>query len=202
MKQKEDSTLHQNIKSSQEGFLKIYNLYWESLFKYVIRIVNDEDDAADIVQESFIVLWEMREDLTKVTSLKAYLFVIGRNKAFHFLKKNLRSETFRNQFIEEYGKIVHQFEQDIDRNYLENLIYSEVSKLPEKMRIIFLLSRKEYLSYKEIAEQLNISELTVKKQISNAIKQLRRKIDYSYVPVVFLLQNLTEFVEEIKSTID
>src|SRR5690606_17291029 len=77
--------------------------------------------------------------------------------------------------------------QDIDARALSSLIDAEIEKLPEKMRQVFVLSRKENLSYKEIAERLKISDQTVKKQISNSLKYLRLKIDDEYIPSLLLL---------------
>lgn len=186
-KEKDRIRLKQLMVADESAFSEIYREYWESLFKYVIRILPDEDDVADIVQETFITFWELRGNLEQVKSIKAYLFIMARNLAFRRFRHHLRQFEMENRLIAFYGKVDEGMEQDIDARALSSLIDAEIEKLPEKMRQVFVLSRKENLSYKEIAERLQISDQTVKKQISNSLKYLRLKIDDEYIPYLMLL---------------
>lgn len=179
--------LHQLMAGDEHAFSDLYNQYWESLFKYVIRILPDPDEVADVLQETFVSFWELRDNLGKVKSIKAYLFVMARNFAFKRFRENLKKEEVVDRLLDFYGTAFENAEEAFGAKELNNLLDAEIDKLPERMREVFLLSRKEHLSYKEIAERLQISDLTVKKQINNALKNLRLKIDEDYIPYLILL---------------
>lgn len=188
MGKNQDQYLKTHLASDSEvAFSTFYNLYWDSLFKYVHRILSDEDETADVVQESFVAFWERRHKLEDIDSLKAYLFVIARNKAFKQLKIKLSNLDFKEKFVAFYVDANDLTVQQMEAKDLSSIIDIEVAKMPAKMKEIFLLSRKENLSYKEIAEKLNISDLTVKKQINNALKIIRKALDQKYNHLTFLL---------------
>lgn len=179
------------IRQLQEGnesaFTAIYEQYWATLFKYVIRILPEENEVADVVQETFVTFWELRNRLAKVRSIKAYLFIMARNLAFRRFRENLRQETAGEHLVEFYANTEVSMELTIELKDLADLIDAEIGRLPEKMREVFVLSRKEHLSYQEIAERLEISDETVKKQISRALKYLRVRMDKSYIPYLTIL---------------
>jgi len=170
-------------------FSQVYETYWEDLFKYVMRILNDLDETADIVQESFISFWEIKAQIPRIRSIKAYLFILARNKAFKRLKDNLKNQHLVEKMSSFYASSDASSPELIELKELSDWIDTEIDKLPVKMREVFILSRKQYLSYQEIAQLLNISDQTVKKQIYNSLKFLRHHIDPAYLPylTVFLI---------------
>jgi len=172
---------------SEAAFSAVFDTYWERLFRYVIRILPDEQDVADIVQETFIAFWEAKRGSGSVKSVKAYLFVIARNLAFQRLREQLKQIDVENRLVNYYGKADDSTLVALHTKELSDLIDAEVEKLPERMREVFTLSRKEHLSYKEIAEKLQISDQTVKKQISKALKFLRLRIDDEYISYLLVL---------------
>jgi len=188
----QDRLKEQLAAGDELAFSDFYNRYWEPLFKYVMRILASEDETADVVQEAFITFWRQRNKLADITSLKAYLFVIARNLAFKQLQKSLRKQDVLEKFLAFYGEADDYTEQQVNANDLSLVIDQEIARLPEKMRQIFIMSRKENLSYNEIAERLEISDLTVKKQVSNALKYLRLRMvdDLPYLIVFFLIGSL------------
>lgn len=171
----------------EQAFAALYNEYWEALFRFVKRILSDQEEVADVLQETFVTFWELRNNLHRVRSIKAYLFIMARNFAFRRLREHLKRTEVVDRLVVFYGEPLNSSEENLDVKELANLIDAEIDKLPERMREVFLLSRKEHLSYKEIAEKLQISDLTVKKQINNALKSLRLKIDEAYIPYLVLL---------------
>ena len=170
----------------QKAFNKLYDFYWEHLFIYVARIVGNDTDAEDIVQEVFVTLWKIREKLDHVNSLKAYLIIIARNRALKHMLDCRNKQSYMDSFAGFLECHENTTEQAISSNELSSLIDAEISLLPSKMQEIFILSRKESLSHKEIARQLDISHLTVKKQISNSIKYLKLKLGNEYLSGIIL----------------
>ena len=174
----------------KSAFELLYTRYWEQLFCYAAKAIGNKTDALDIVQETFIAVWEQRHQVTALQSLKAYLFAITRYKAIRYIRKHAH----RTDYLDSLTDFLQRHEQSPEELYiaheLQTLVDAEIQQLPKKMQAVFMLSRQENLSHKEIAEKLAISDKTVKKQISNSLKVLRLKIIGNHLPLfVFLLAN-------------
>lgn len=157
-------------------FADLYENHWESLFRLAVRIIGDEDDAADIVQETFVNFWKLHNRLDQIQSLKDYLFIMTRNLSIRHVKKLLKQKKKMDFYLDRITAEDRSTEQVIDTRSLAVRIDNEVAKLPKKMQKVFVLSRNGGLSHKEIGEELSISEKTVKKQISNSLKILNIKL--------------------------
>jgi RNA polymerase sigma-70 factor (ECF subfamily) len=140
------------------------------------RMLQDSEASRDVVQDVFIALWKSRNTLDSKTQIAAFLYTVTRNNV---LNKILREKT-RTKFLEFFETFDAQQQAGSDdlirTKQLQAQIELEINALPPKMREIFIMSRNQSLSYREISEQLDITEHTVKKQISNAIKLLRIKL--------------------------
>ena len=158
------------------AFTAIHNRYYGILYRHAYSRIQKRDDVKDILQEIFIYLWNNRENLAFNSSLSAYLCTAVRNKILNILKhekvKSGYVESF-NAFLGDSGPMPDEV---IRTKQLVALVEREVNALPPQMRLIFQMSRNEHLSHCEIAEELDISPLTVKKQISNSLKILRLKL--------------------------
>jgi RNA polymerase sigma-70 factor (ECF subfamily) len=172
----DDQLLKLLQEDNRGAFDLIYKRYWEPLFIYVAKVVKDNDEAKDIVQEVFVSLWFRRMHLNDINSLRAYLFTAARYKGLTYIKDNISKnkylESLKLFFDLECDSIVKQ----VEANELSLFVDSEIAKLPQKMRDVFILSRKEHLSHKLISEKLMISDKTVKKQINNVLKHFRLKL--------------------------
>jgi RNA polymerase sigma-70 factor (ECF subfamily) len=164
------------------AFTEIYDRYNGLLYIYACKIVKDEDVAEDLVQELFIYLWNKRQAINFKSSIASYLYSAVRYKFFDLLDK----QKVQTDYVQAFQLFLDQGEYVTDNYILEKelsaTIEKEIANLPAKMREVFLLSRKEHLSNKEIAERLHISEKTVKNQVSTALKTLKLKLGL----VVFL----------------
>lgn len=172
---------------SQSAFTEIYDRYSGLLYVFACKTVKDEDLAEDLVQEVFIYLWDKRHTISFKSSLSSYLYSALRYKFFDLIDK----QKVRADYIQAFQLFIDKGEYQTDNYIIEKeltaIIDSEINNLPAKMREIFLLSRKENLGNKEIAERLDISEKTVKNQLSLALKTLRVKL--GLLAFIFLLLN-------------
>lgn len=168
-------------------FSKLYNLYWEMLYGYVIRVLQDKEDTMDVVQETFISVWQQRKTLADVGSVKSYLFSIARYKALRHIRLNIQKRDHLPSLLQFFNNYQESPETLLVSEELQQIIDAKVASLPPKMREVFILSREENLSYKEIAERLNISDKTVKKQISNSLKILRLETKDGCASLLWLL---------------
>lgn len=145
----------------------------------------------DIVQESFVKLWNGRNDTTIETSVKAYLYQAVKNACLNSIKHIGVKESYKkyNQAEIEYAE---QTESDnITAGELEERIRRNIESLPTERRKIFMLSRYENLKYKEIADTLGISVKTVENQMGKALAHLRKELA-EYLPT-FIAAILTWF---------
>lgn len=172
---------------NKTALTELYNRYWEPIFLYVIRVLKDVDEASDVVQETFIALWQKQGELSEVQSLKAYLFGIARYKALRCITLHESEERYRTSLLHFFNDYQDSPEVSLIASEMETFLETHIQGLPERMREVFLLSRREQLSYAEIAQRLNISDKTVKKQISNALKYLRSVLDEKHMWTTILL---------------
>ena len=157
------------------AFEEIYERFNGLLYIYACKMVSDREDARDIVQEIFVYLWS-NPNIQIKSQLSNYLYTAIRYKVFDWLDKN-KSHSNYLQSLEDFSlKGDYVTDDYIREKEFASLIEKEVSLLPPKMRLIFELSRQQHLSQKQIAEILHLSDKTVKKQMSNALKVLRLKL--------------------------
>ncbi|HEY9560441.1 MAG TPA: RNA polymerase sigma-70 factor [Anseongella sp.] len=159
------------------AFTEIYDRYWGILYLHAWKMLRDETVAKDVVQEIFISLWIKSEVLKVTDSLNAYLFKAVRNKVLNLIRNNKVRTDYTGLFSLYIEKHRNTTLEHLHEKELLEAIEEGIRSLPEKMRQVFELSRKEYLSHRQIAKQLNISEKTVKRQVSNALQILRTQIN-------------------------
>lgn len=171
-----DQELLALLKTKDElAYKEIYERFWSILYRHARRMLTDEEEAEDVVQEVFLTLWNKANNIELRTSLPNYLYTVARNKIFdHFdhTKVKARYMASLEKFIEQGN---YETDYLIREKQLFLLIQQEIECLPEKMREIFKLSRNSNLSYQEIAERLSVTENVVRNQISRALKILRTK---------------------------
>jgi len=159
------------------AFTEIYRRHWHLLYLHTRKLLGDKDEAKDLVQDVFYTLWTKVKELDVRTNLKGYLYVTARNRVLNVIRDK-KGSTFIELIAEEISAMDHSTVQEIDERELAALIDAEIELLPPKMKLVFELSRKEFLTHKEIAERLDMNEEAVKKQISRSIKTLRLKLGH------------------------
>ena len=172
----------------RKAFSEFYDALWERVFKYVLAILHEPDDAVDVVQDTFVSLWQQRNQLGEIASIEHFVFSIAKYKALRYIRRNIRTRNYLASLSGFQPDDTSGIDDRIDAAQMLQIVDAEVAALPEKMRAVFLLSRTENLSHKEIANRLQISEKTVKKQINNVLRVLRKKLGNSLLlAVLFLL---------------
>jgi len=168
------------------AFTEIYNRNWSGLLHYVSKIVSDSSDAEDIVQEVFISFWKRHETI-EWRSFSAWLYGAARKQALFYLRTSNNREKYLSSFSLFLTEVSDSLNEQLDAKELVAFIDRELEKLPPKMREVFVLSRKDQLSHKEIAQRLDISDKTVKKQIGNVLKHFRGKMDDEAIGIIAVL---------------
>ncbi|GEP98029.1 RNA polymerase sigma-70 factor [Chitinophaga cymbidii] len=168
-----DDALVEMIRQDDAGaFEAVYNKYAAQLFHAAHAILKDREACEDIIQELFTDLWSKRHRLL-IHNLKAYLFAATRNNVL----MTIRSGKVKVN-ISELEQLVEQSTaaDAVTEKELLQCIDRNVAQLPQKCRTIFILSREQKLSHKEIASYLNISSKTVENQMTIALKRLRSSL--------------------------
>lgn len=186
----QDYTDHELLSLLKEddylAYTEIYNRYSGLLYIHAYKRLGDREEARDIVQELFTVLWMNRSDFELRTHLAGYLYKSVRNRALRVIShKQIESTYFESlqQSVLEGNSVTDHLVREKE---LATLIEKEIDALPVKMRHVFKLSRTLHLSHREIAERLDLSEATVKKHVNNALKVLRIKFSHFLSLLVFL----------------
>lgn len=173
-----DIELIQLLQVSDHGaYTEIYNRYFPLLFVHAVKKIRDEDQAKDILHELFTKLWIRRETKLTDENFAGYLYTLLRNRILDFLGHQ-HVETKYIIHIKNTSSLNSSARTDalVREKEMNAYINKEIDALPKKMREIFILSRKEELSYKEIAEKLNTSENNVSKQVNNGLRILKGKL--------------------------
>ncbi|MBY0424675.1 MAG: RNA polymerase sigma-70 factor [Cytophagales bacterium] len=170
--------------ASPKDFESFFRLYYKPLCLTIARITNDKAAAEDLVQESFIKLWSGRDHLEIKISLKSYLYRMAINAAFEHINRSQRFESLSEATPEPKHDAVNE---TIHSQDAQDLISKAIERLPPACKTVFVMHRYEDMSYKEIAETLQIAEKTVENQMGKALKLLREYLKDSLL--IFILIN-------------
>lgn len=163
----------------------LFRKYYSYLCKVVFKIIPDTNLVEDLVQEVFFEVWKKKGQIKINTSMKAYLRRSAVNRSLNYIRD--QKIKFENEdklpFLDSREATIAQ---KIEAEDLKVLIDEFIDELPERCRIVFVLSRFEDMSYREIAQELDISVKTVENQVSKALKYLRKALG-PYVQFFWLL---------------
>lgn len=171
-------------RKDKDAFTEIYERYWDSLLLHARKMLKDDDEIFDVLQQVFTALWMREAELNINTSLASYLYASVRNLILNKIVRSKIHQSYLSSFANFVDGRLSDADFGIREKQLSEKIELEIEKLPAKMREIFLLSRKQNLGYKEISRKLNITDHTVKKQINNALKILKMKLKNFYILMI------------------
>jgi RNA polymerase sigma-70 factor (ECF subfamily) len=171
-----DPELIDKIKEGDVGsFEVIFRTYYKKLYEFSFFFVLNEQVAEDIVQDVFFYIWEHRENMNPDLNLKSYLFSAAKNRSLNY-KRHQRVAKSSHQELVYILDSVDMPDELLQCKDFEEAIGKAIESLPEKRRVIFYLHRFEKLTYKEIADTLEISVRTVQTQIKRSLKHLEEQL--------------------------
>lgn len=164
------------------AFRVFYDLYYRSVFRFAYYYLKNREACREVVSNVFVAVWKSRVSLRQIVNVEAYLYVVARNEANRYLKRNqsrprsLSLDDVPAVVLDRRGDASLQGGEASDSRLIdsevEELLNRLVGDLPERCRMVFLLSRSEGLSVREIASMLSISESTVRVQIKTAVDRI------------------------------
>jgi RNA polymerase sigma-70 factor (family 1) len=168
------------LERDELAYKEVYDRYFGIIYAFSRKILQDDDQAEDITQDIFLALFEKMGSV-QITTLRAYLYQSVRYALIDHSRKQRSRLNYMEGLGDYYAKGVWTTDDAIIENELQNQIEKQIDQLPAKMRTIFELSRKSYLSNKEIAAKIGISEGTVRLQIHHAISRLRSRLTIFFI---------------------
>jgi RNA polymerase sigma-70 factor (ECF subfamily) len=160
------------------------------MFEIAYRIVKNQDNAEDIVQDVFIHIWNKREELNITSTIEGYLVKSTVNKSISYLEKNKKNIHIELNDLVEFETHSKNKSSNYDDEILKNLIEASLDNLPPKCKAIFVLSRFEKMKNKDIAAHLEVSIKTVENQMTIALSKLNSELKpklLNYFPDLFLI---------------
>lgn len=182
----EDHELVLLLKSGDRGaYTEIYERYKRRLYFFAFKRLGNREEVKDLIHEIFISLWINHEEINLRHSLTTYLHVAVKNKILDILAHKKVTARYIDSF-----NLYKESQQDfadyaVRHKELDAIIEKEVDALPCKMRQVFNLSRKSFYTRKQIAEELGLSEQTVKSHIHHALRILKVRLG-SMLLLIFL----------------
>ena len=171
--------INQQLSTWDENvFHQLYNNYYKALVNYAMQMLGTQDSAEDVVQNAFMQLWQQGRQSRGDNHIRAFLYNITRNAAID----RLRHDKIVQDYQESYEINANGEEDSIFTEEVFRQLFEEIDRLPSRQREIFLLLMKGQKN-REIAENLNIAEETVKKLRFRGMKTLRQRMN----PKVYLM---------------
>jgi len=172
------------LKDDEDAFRSLFFEFFSSLCVFAHRYVDDWNTCEDLVQDTFFKIWKNRKSIEINTSSRNFLITSVRNSCIDHLRKQDSARVWQEK--EAKDKTGYTSDDLYSHIELEQMLTSALSKLPENIREVFELNRFDGKTYKEIAEEKNISVKTVEAHMTKALKVLRIELK-DYLPLIILL---------------
>ena len=186
--QDEFALMQQFRAGSEEAFTTVYRHLYRRVFWFARKFLTDIEDARDLTAEAFIQVWQQNQNFKDLNSVEAFLHVTVRNKCFNLLKHQQMKAGRREELLRQLqDRQQGDFFEELLQLQLIGRIYTEVNKLPPRMKEIFLLSYRDGMKPAEIATLLEIKPQTVINQRITAVKLLQLALGKDFMLSAMLL---------------
>lgn len=183
---KSDSYIWDQIKTGEKkAFEVLFKIVYPQLCLFSKQFTRNMDDAREVVQELFIYLWENKEKIRDIASVKPYVYSALK---FNSIRK-YNDASIRGIEINDISEneLSFDFHDQVEYAELQYAIFQTIEQLPPQCRKVFELSRFEKMTYKQIAEKLGISIKTVEAQISKALRNLQKTLDKYLITIILFI---------------
>lgn len=157
-------------------FEGVFKEYYNPLVNFINKYLNNIESSREIIQMTFVKIWNNRENIEVRTSIKAYLYQIAKNSMIDYIRSNKNNASNIELNIKQLEEYAEDEATDLDPYIVRQAIEKALSPLKPKSKEIFIMNKFEGLNYEEIAEYLNISKRSVEDNISKVIKHLKEEL--------------------------
>ncbi|MCS4228844.1 MULTISPECIES: RNA polymerase sigma factor [Sphingobacterium] len=159
----------------QTAFRQIYTLYSGRIYLNIRKMVKSEQDAAELLQEVFIKVWDKRELIDPEQSFRSYLFQIAKYTVYNFIRKNNLEKQIQAYLSQHNTQLYSHVEEQLDEKQDEQWLSQTIEQLPPQRRLIYKLCKIEGKSYAEVSTLLRISTSTINDHIVKATKYIKER---------------------------
>ena len=167
-------------------FSDLFRTYEYPLYTLALRLSKDDAVAKDIIQEVFLALWTMRRKLPEIDNIEAYLFRMTRFKVIKHLRKVSADDHLKEKIWRAMKDLDESGPTTIEEREFHSILALAIAQLPAKRKQVYLLKTTEGKTYKAIADEMKISQHTVKNHLSSATLAIRRFLDHTFKVFVIL----------------
>jgi RNA polymerase sigma-70 factor (ECF subfamily) len=193
----DDYFLHRFIEGNESAFERVFKADYNRIVGFCQQFTGDKDQAKSLAQDAFLKLWLNREKIESVNGIRSFLYTSSKTDCLNYIRHNkiiqkYQDKQLENKELELNREILDTFDFDqVDFAELEKMIHQSIDELPEKCRLVFIMSKINGKKNSEIAGELSISVKAVEANMTRAIKTLRVKLA-EYLPAILIqiiLQN-------------
>jgi RNA polymerase sigma-70 factor (ECF subfamily) len=171
----------------EDAFAQLFNVYKGNIYTVAYKFLKSPVLAEEIVQDVFLKVWLKRNEMALIKDFNAYLFIMARNFIFDRLKK-AAYEVNARAGLNDQPLYTDDAEYLVRQHQCQQLLQLAIQQLPPQQKQVYLLAKEQGLSHDKIAEQMNLSRLTVKTHMAKALQAIRRYLNanYAILPWLFL----------------
>lgn len=163
---------------NEQAFQLVFKRYYQRMFSFAGTVVKSPHLAEEIVQEVFIRLWEQRELLAEISNPENYFFIVIRNRAYNYLRAAANEQSRREQLWEAMQQRAEEPDSSLEAEEADRFFEKIMAKLSPQQQKVFRMSRVEGYSHQQIADELKLSKLTVKKHVADSLKVFKGYLKY------------------------
>ena len=160
----------------QQLFNELFREHEHKLYAFVVKVLRSDAQAKDIVQEVFLKLWTIREQLHEIGNMDAFLYRLTENKVYDHLRAAATREKLRLELWHRIKAASEDASHSLEAKEYHHLIHQAIQQLPPQRKTIYLLSKHEGLKQQQIAEELQISPHTVRNHLAEAFRSIRNYV--------------------------
>jgi RNA polymerase sigma-70 factor (family 1) len=176
-----DLVLRISLYDDQKAYKQLFITYYSKLLQFSHSIIHCKESAEEVVSDVFLKIWNMRQALPEISNLHLYLYITTRNLSINCLEKQKREKVYwLDESKVEFRSIYFDPEQLMITQEMFRRIRAAVLDLPPKCQMIFKLVKEDDLSYKEVADLLQLSPKTIENQMTIALKKLGNSIRFRH----------------------
>ncbi len=172
-KYEETTLLAMLADDSEYAFQLLFDRYRNRIYKVAVLYVKSPILAEEIVQDVFLKVWFQRKEIKALRSFEAWLFTVSKNYIINYLKKLANEWKARETWVRQTSASEDSADFKIRGDQFQQLLQQAIGQLPLQQQRIYKLAKEQHLSYEAIAQELNISPLTVKTHMARALDAIR-----------------------------
>lgn len=178
---------------NEAAFAEIFHLYKHKLYSYLLPLTGSPEVAEDIIQDTFLKLWNNRNILGDIEDFGAYLFRMTHNLAINSFKRMAKETLVLSELQSRPQSSESQVDNTLIFKEAAEALHQTIRSLPPQQKLVYILSREQGLKHDEIAQYLHLSPTTVRNHIVQALRTIRKKIESHATLVIALIILLTRF---------